>query len=108
MLLGVLAVYCPPSLLSGRFALVGVDFVHIHERRIRYAQEALFSAHPHLPAWYTRELLGTPFWSNIQSFPLIPVRLLVLPLSADLVFTAGVLMAALLAASVTYLYGRRV
>jgi hypothetical protein len=108
MVAGVLAVYCPPGLLDGRTTLLGIDFVHIHERRIRYAQEHLFGAEPHLPAWYTRELLGTPFWSNIQSFPLIPVRLLVLALPSELVFAAGVAVAAVLAALFTFLYGRRI
>ncbi|HEV8112281.1 MAG TPA: YfhO family protein [Planctomycetota bacterium] len=107
MILGLLAVYCPLALFQGDQALLGIDYNNIHERRIRYAQEALGAAGGHLPAWYTRELMGTPFWSNIQSFPLVPTRLAVFWLDPSILFSAAVCLAAILAALFTYLYLRK-
>jgi len=44
MLVGVVAVYCPWPVLTGRSCLAGLDFQQLHERRIRFAQEAVFNA----------------------------------------------------------------
>src|SRR5688572_11611869 len=74
MILGVLAIYCPPSLfLESHTRLHGSDYNYLHLRRIRFAQEALFER-GELPGWYPHELMGTPFWSNVQNFPFIPTR----------------------------------
>ncbi|HMB95811.1 MAG TPA: YfhO family protein [Tepidisphaeraceae bacterium] len=89
-------------------ALKGTDYLLLHSRRIRYAQEALFGPGHYLPGWYTRELGGTPFWSNLQDFPLIPNRLPLLLMNPDHAFAWGVQMAALLAAIFTFLYCRSI
>ena len=104
MVLAVIATYWPPD---SEWALHGTDFAILHARRLRYAQEALLGPLHTLPGWYTRELGGTPFWSNIQNFPLIPTRLPLLLMEPANAFGAGVQMAAVLAAVFTYLYGRR-
>jgi hypothetical protein len=101
---GVLAVYFPPSLWDGDTALQGMDFWALHLRRIEFAREVWSSGS--LSGWYPRELLGTPFWSNLQNFPWIPTRLLILTIDPVLSYTVGVNLAALLAATFTYLYGR--
>lgn len=107
MLLGLLLVYCPPQVLDGTGSLLGVDYNNIHARRIVYAQEALFGPDPHLPAWHTRELFGSPFWSNIQSFPFLPTRLVLLGLDTSVLFSVAVILAAFLAALFTFLYCRK-
>lgn len=107
MLLGLLVVYSPPQILDGTGALLGVDYNNIHERRIAYAQDALFGPDPHLPAWHTRELLGSPFWSNIQSFPLLPTRLVLLGLDPSVLYSVAVILAASLSAIFTFLYCRK-
>jgi hypothetical protein len=64
-----------------------------------------------MPAWYSRELLGTPFRANIQNFPFIPTRLLIVMLldpSAPLTYPIMVTLSAVLAALFTFLYGRRI
>ena len=108
MLLGVAALYRPWLVMDRSQTLFGFDYLQLHARRLDYARCALFESHPHVPAWYSRELMGTPFWSNIQNFPFIPTRfplLLVDPLQA---YAAGVNLAAGLAALFTYLYCRRI
>jgi hypothetical protein len=105
MVLGVLALYCPLGIFDGRQTLLGIDFNNIHEHRIRYAQQALSSS-GRLPAWYTRELMGSPFWSNLQSFPIVPTRLLVFWLDPSILYAVAVNLAAVLAAVFTYLYLR--
>jgi hypothetical protein len=101
---GVLALYFPPSLWEGNTTLQGMDFWVLHLRRIEFAREYWLSGS--LPGWYPRELLGTPFWSNLQNFPWIPTRLLILAIDPVFSYTVGVNLAALLAAGFTYLYGR--
>jgi hypothetical protein len=104
--LAVLAVYFPVRTAPGDNTLQGGDYLQLHLFRIRFAQEALFGPHPHLPGWYPRELLGTPFWSDVQNFPLLPNRLVLLlfnPLSA---FAVGVILSAELAALFAFLYAR--
>ena len=76
MSLAVTVVYWSPAIPNS--VLVGSDYIELHSRRMQYARDALFGPANVLPAWYPRELLGTPFWSNIQNFPFIPTRLLVL------------------------------
>jgi len=89
MILGVLAVYAPLALLDGRHTLIGIDYTQFHARRIHYAQEALRGGGG-LPAWFSRELFGTPFWSNVQSFPFLPTRLALLPIEASLLYPVAV------------------
>ncbi len=103
---GVLAVYFPASLWDADTALHGMDFWALHSRRMEFAREIWSSGS--LPGWYPRELLGTPFWSNLQNFPWIPTRLLILTIDPVFSYTVGVNLAALLAATFTYLYGRAI
>jgi hypothetical protein len=106
MLLGVVVVYWVPGFTSGS-RLRGTDVPTLHERRIRYAQESLFGPSRQLPGWFSREQFGTPFWANIQNFPWIPTRLVLLGLKPTDVFTAAVLLAGVLSAACTFLYARR-
>ncbi len=102
------AVYLRPSIFLGDQALSGSDYFELHIKRIAFAQDALFGPNHFLPAWYPRELLGAPFSANLQSFPWIPTRLLLLLLpDARLHYQVGVLLAALLSALFTYLFCRR-
>jgi hypothetical protein len=91
--------------------LMGLDYLELHSRRMQFARDALFSSGFSLPAWYPRELLGTPFWSNLQNFPFIPTRLLVL-LTMDPLgpysYGVAVTLSAVLAALFTYLYLRKI
>ena len=109
ILLGLTAsVYVPPSIFLGDQALAGSDYFELHIKRIAFAQGALFGPNHFLPAWYPRELLGAPFSANLQSFPWIPTRLLLLLLpNARLHLEVGVLLAALLSALFTWLFCRR-
>jgi len=104
MIVAVLYIYLPPWSYGRQ--LIGADYLGLHKYRIQYAQEAIFGGDPHVPGWYSRELMGTPFWSNIQSFPLVPTRLLLLFFPSDVAFQIGVVLAALLSAVFTYLYCR--
>jgi len=105
MLLGVVLLYLPPGWQRGDMTLLGFDFLMLHQYRIAFAQDAL--THGGLPGWYPREFCGSPFWANVQNFPFIPSRLILLWLPTMLVFTAGVMLSALLAAGFTYLLARR-
>ena len=107
MLLAVVAIYCPPELLSGKSMLYGMDFWSLHLRRLAFAREQLALPGAALPAWYPREFFGAPFWSNLQSFPWIPTRLFLLAFEPSDAYAIGVNLAAGLAALFTYLYGRR-
>jgi len=108
MLLAVAVLYRPWLVWDRNRTLFGSDYQEVHTHRIRYAREALFGAHPYLPAWYSRELLGAPFWSNIQDFPFIPTRLVLLLVDPLRAHALGVNLAAGLAALFTYLYCRRI
>src|SRR5262249_10549555 len=99
-----LAVYCPPALILEDKALLGLDYLQLHQHRLEYARDSLFSSKPSLPAWYTRELLGTPFWSNIQSFPFIPTRLVLLAFDPSVAYAIGINLAAVLSALFTFLF----
>ena len=100
--------WLPPTQDS---TLIGSDYIRLHLRRMQFARDALFSSENLLPAWYPRELLGTPFWSNIQNFPFIPTRLLVL-LTMDpggpYAYSTAITLSAVLAALFTYLYLRKI
>ncbi len=103
MIVGLLALYCPVAIFGGGQSVLGIDYNNIHERRIRYAQEALAANGGHLPAWYTRELMG-----YIQSFPFVPTRLAVFWIDPAILFPVAVNLAAILAAFFTYLYLHKV
>ena len=106
--LAVLAVYGPGSVLTGQQVLLGADHVDLHARRMMFAREALWGAQHGLPGWYPRELLGTPFWSNTQNFPFLPSRLAVFAaFPPDVAFSAGAILAAVLALVFTWLFARR-
>lgn len=104
--LAVLAVYLPWGVLKGG-VLFGADAFTLHVRRLEFARAHLFGDAPTLPAWYPREFLGTPFWSNLQNFPLIPTRLPLLLVDPWPAHGVGVNLAAVLAAAFTFLLGRR-
>jgi hypothetical protein len=109
MLLGVITVYWPPPAQPNSI-LIGADYLQLHSRRMQFARDALFGLGV-LPAWYSRELLGTPFWANIQNFPFIPTRLLVLLTMEpngpnSYAFAIG--LSAALAALFMYLYLRKI
>jgi hypothetical protein len=109
MSLGVVLVYLSPPYPNT--VLIGADYLQLHSRRMQFARDALLSANFFLPAWYPGELLGTPFWSNLQNFPFIPTRLVVL-LSMDPMgpysHAVAVTLSALLAALFTYLFLRKI
>jgi hypothetical protein len=108
MCAAVVLVYWNPT-PDGMMPLAS-DYHQLHKLRMRFARNALFGEGHSLPAWYPRELLGAPFWSNIQSFPFIPNRLLLL-LAFDpegrYAYTFGITLSALLAALATYLFARK-
>src|SRR5688500_20306974 len=70
MSLAVVAVYCQP-LFDKNSPQIGLDYWHLHARRMQFARDAVFSPESALPGWYPREFLGTPFWANVQNFPFI-------------------------------------
>jgi hypothetical protein len=101
-------VYVTPADFPGGDGLEGIDYFDLHIKRIAFAREALFGPGHFLPGWYPRELFGTPFSANLQSFPWIPTRLLLLLVPDErLHYALAVLMAAALAAVFTYLFCRR-
>jgi hypothetical protein len=108
MAAGVMAVYWPPHIEPGS-AQMAIDYVNLHQRRMSFAREALLGPEHALPGWYPREALGTPYWSNVQNFPWLPNRLLVLLLDpcAPYTYAFAVTLAALLAALFTLLLCRR-
>jgi len=110
MSLAVVGIYWPPP-AEPDVVQIGLDYWQLHLRRMAFAREGLFGLARVLPTWYPRELLGTPFWSNIQNFPFIPTRLMVL-LTMDpagpYTYATAVIVSAVLAALFTYLYLRKV
>jgi hypothetical protein len=109
MMVAVLAVYLPSEYGAGTSGLRGADHLVLHMRRMAFALEHLMGKSHVLPGWYPHELLGTPFWSNLQNFPFLPTRLLVLLLAGPVyAMTAGAMLAALLAAAFTYFFCRRI
>ena len=99
-------VYFPASVL--RAGLFGADYSELHGRHIEFAREALFGPGHFLPGWYPRDLLGAPFAANIQSFPWIPTRLILLLFDPQFAYGVGVAVAAALASIFTYLFCKRV
>src|ERR1039458_609396 len=83
--------------------LLGMDYFGLHIHRIAFAREALLGPAHFLPAWYPRELLGSPFLANLQNFPWIPPRLILLFFDPLQAYAVGVALAAALAALFTYL-----
>ncbi len=92
--------------MTGRGVLAGIDYYQLHIRRLRFAREALFGRQHTLPAWYPREMLGAPFAANLQSFPWIPTRIVLLGFDPSVAYAVGIAMAAALAALFTFLYCR--
>ena len=58
----------------------------------------------HLPGWYPREMLGTPFSANLENFPWIPTHWPLLLFDPDKAYAVGIAIAAGLAALFTYLF----
>jgi len=100
------AVYLPPALFDSSRTLLGLDYRDLHVQRITFARQAVLSGHG-LPTWYPYDFLGAPFTANLQSFPWIPTRLLLLLLAPEVAYAAGVALAAALAAGFTFLFCRR-
>ena len=108
MIVGVVLVYCPWSVLSRQARFIGADFEQLHAFRMTFAREAIFGPAHSLPAWYPRELMGTPFRADLQNFPLIPTRLaVVLLFEPRVAFMVSVIASAVLAAVFTFLLCRR-
>ncbi len=101
------AVYLRPGILTGADSLMGSDYEMLHRWRLGLARDSLFGPTHTLPAWNPHELLGAPFWSNLQSFPWIPTRLFLLFFDPTQAYAIGVAIAAGLAALFTWLYARR-
>jgi hypothetical protein len=101
------AVYMRPEILLGTSSLMGVDYEMLHRSRLAFAREGLFGIRHALPAWNPHEVLGAPFAANLQGFPWIPARLVLLLLHPSVAYGAGIAMAAALAAIFAYLYCRR-
>lgn len=107
-LLGLVGIfYLRPEILRGTDALGGSDYGQLHVHRIRFARDALFGIRHTFPAWYPHEVLGMPFAANLQSFPWIPTRLLLLALDPSVAYAPAIAMAAALSAIFTFLYCRR-
>ena len=103
---GAVLLYLPADVLSGEQQLYGSDFLQLHQYRIAFVQEAWQAGSLGVPAWYPREAMGTPFWADIQNFPWIPTRLLLLLLPSNAVYAAGVVIAACLSVLFTFLLAR--
>jgi hypothetical protein len=111
MIAAVVATYVPPR-PHARDSATGCGRL-LHPARAADAVRAGGAAgtDARLPNWYPRELCGTPFWSNVQNFPFVPTRLLVL-LTLDpyapYTYAIATTLAAILAAGFTYLFCRRI
>ena len=92
------AVYLRPEIVTGASSLMGSDYEMLHRWRLAFARQGLFGARHTLPAWNPHEVLGAPFAANLQGFPWIPNRLVLLLLDPSVAFGAGVAIAAALAA----------
>lgn len=100
------AVYMRPEILSGSSSLMGSDYEMLHRLRLYFAREWLFGPAHRLPAWNPHEVLGAPFAANLQGFPWIPTRFLLLLVDPSLAYGLGVAIAAGLAAFFAFLYCR--
>ena len=96
-----------PGLLLGTSSLMGSDYEMLHRWRLAFARQGLFGAGHTLPGWNPHEVLGAPFAANLQSFPWIPTRLVLLLFDPSVAYAVGIAIAAALAALFTYLYCRR-
>jgi hypothetical protein len=101
------SVYLRPGLVAGTSSLMGSDYEMLHRWRLAFARQSIFGARHELPGWNPHEVLGAPFAANLQGFPWIPTRLLLLLLDPSVAYAAGVAIAAALAALFAYLYCRR-
>jgi Bacterial membrane protein YfhO len=106
LLLLTVAIYSRPSFFAGSRTLFGWDFTLLHMRRLAFLRDSLATAHA-VPAWYPRELLGTPFSANLQDLPWLPTHWLLLLPPPEKAFFPGVALAAALTALFTYLFSRR-
>src|SRR4051812_720102 len=98
------ALYLPAGVLSGARQLYGSDFLQLHQYRLEFVRDAFEKGFRGVPAWYSREALGTPFRADIQNFPFIPTRLVLLLFSPHAAYAPGVVLAAVLAVLFTYLF----
>ena len=96
-----------PEILLGTSSLMGSDYEMLHRARLGFARQSLLGIRHTIPAWNPHEVLGAPFAANLQSFPWIPTRLVLLLLDPGVAYGAGIALAAALAALFTYLYCRR-
>lgn len=106
MLVLVASVYSSPSLITGKTSLMGYDYIQLHSHRMEYVRDCMKKGLG-IPGWYTRQLAGTPFWSNIHNFPLIPTRLVLFLFDQSNAYAIGILLAALLSALFTFMFARK-
>jgi hypothetical protein len=66
------------------------------------------STHHSIPAWFPREQLGVPFWSNPQNCSFLPTHLLLLLFDPADAYTVVVYVSVLISALFSYLYARSV
>ncbi len=102
----VVWLYLPADVWRGEGVLRGSDYRTLHQHRITYAQQQLRETGG-LPGWYSRELLGTPFAANLQNFPLLPTRLVLLAVDPLQGYTVGIALAAALSALAAFALARR-
>jgi hypothetical protein len=105
-LAAIVLLYAPADVLSGERQLYGSDYLQLHRYRIAFVQEAWQAGSFGIPAWYPREAMGTPFWADIQNFPWIPTRLLLLLLPCNALYATGVVIAACLSVLFAFLLAR--
>jgi hypothetical protein len=85
---------------------MGSDYEMLHRLRLYFAQQWLFGPAHRLPAWNPHEVLGAPFSANLQAFPWIPTRLVLLLADPSVAYGLGIAIAAGLAALFGFLYCR--
>jgi len=100
------AVYMRPEILSRKSSLMGSDYEMLHRLRLYFAQQWLFGPAHRLPGWNPHEALGAPFAANLQGFPWIPTRFVLLLVDPSVAYGLGVAIAAGLAALFGFLYCR--
>jgi hypothetical protein len=100
------AVYMRPEILRGSSSLMGSDYEMLHRLRLWFAEQWLFGPAHRLPAWNPHEVLGAPFTTNLQGFPWIPTRFILLLVDPSVAYGLGVSIAAALAALFGFLYFR--
>ncbi|HVW11515.1 MAG TPA: YfhO family protein [Bryobacteraceae bacterium] len=101
-------VYMRPEILSGSSSLMGSDYEMLHRLRLYFARQWLFGPAHKLPAWNPHEVMGAPFSANLQGFPWIPTRLVLLLADPSVAYGLGVAIAAALAAVFALLYFRNI